>query len=420
MVSKTLGLSFYLKKRRDYESGPLPIYLRITVDGKRAEISAKRYCDDPDKWNSSSGRINGNKESTKTVNNHLEFLQNRVYSIHTELLQKNISITADLIKGKLLGVEDKPRMLLEIFKQHNEQIEALVGNGFAPLTVERYQTSLKHTKEFIEWKYRETDLEIQKLDFELISDYYFYLRSKRKCGHNTTVKYLKNFKKIVLQCVKRGWLNKDPFYGFNLATKEVEREFLTLEELDLIMSKQFSTDRVQIARDIFVFSCYTGLAYIDVKKLNYSDITIGIDGQKWIYSRRQKTETPFRIPLLPVPLEILERYKDHPRRVVDDKALPVSSNQKLNEYLKDIAGLCGIRKKLTYHMARHTFATTITLNNDVPIETVSKLLGHKSLKITQHYAKTLDRKVSNDMMVLRQKLSPSNENDAEVGRKRFL
>ena len=187
-----------------------------------------------------------------------------------------------------------------------------IGNGFASLTAQRYETSLKHTKAFIQWKFRSPDIEISKLNFEFISDYYFYLRSKRKCGHNTTVKYLKNFKKIVLQCVKKGWLDRDPFYGFNLATKEVQREFLTIEELDLIMTRRFSSDRVRTVRDIFLFSCNTGLAYSDIKKLNYSDITIGIDGQKWIYSKRQKTETPFRIPLLPLPLQILEKYRDHP------------------------------------------------------------------------------------------------------------
>jgi integrase len=414
-MCKTLGLCFYLKKRIGYVNGGLPIYLRITMDGERAELSTKRYCDDPEKWNTAAGRINGAKEIVKVVNSHLDFMQARVYYIHTELLQRNETVNVQMIKKLLLGVKEAPKMLLEIFRQHNEQVRALIGNGFAPMTFDRYQTSLKHTKEFIKWKYQLPDFEISKLNFEFISDYYFYLRSNRKCGHNTTVKYLKNFKKIVLQCVKKGWLNKDPFYGFNLATKEVQREFLTAEELDLIMSRQLCSERIRIVRDVFLFSCYTGLAYADVKKLSYSDITIGIDGQKWIYSKRQKTETPFRIPLLPVPLQILERYKDHPVRVAEDKALPVCSNQKLNDYLKEIGDMCGIKKRFTFHMARHTFATTITLNNDVPIETVSKLLGHKNLKITQHYAKTLDRKVSNDMMTLRQKLDSGNNKKLEVG-----
>jgi site-specific recombinase XerD len=287
----------------------------------------------------------------------------------------------------------------------------LPADGYAPLTVKRYATTLEHTREFLQWKFNINDLDINKLNYELIEDFKFYLNSIRKCGHNTAIKYLTNFKKIVLQCVKRGWLQKDPFYGFSLATKEVVRQYLTQEEIDKIASKSFSTDRLTIARDVFLFSCYTGLAYVDVYNLKRSDINTGIDGQKWIFSCRQKTETPFHIPLLSVPLQILDRYKDHPKCVNEDKALPVWSNQKLNEYLKDIAALCGIKKRLTYHLARHTFATTITLNNGVPIETVSKMLGHKRIKITQHYAKILDIKVSQDMKALKSKIECNNSNN---------
>jgi integrase len=214
------------------------------------------------------------------------------------------------------------------------------------------------------------------------------------------MKYLSNLKKIVLLCVKKGWLLKDPFNGFKLATKEVARDVLTQAELDSIRQKEFASERIRITRDIFLFSCYTGLAYVDVHNLKRSDIQTGVDRQPWIVARRQKTETPFRIPLLAIPLEILDRYKDHPQCLNQDKVLPVWSNQKLNEYLKEIADVCGIQKRLTYHMARHTFATTVTLNNGVPIDTVSKMLGHKHLKITQHYAKTLERKISDDMKML--------------------
>jgi site-specific recombinase XerD len=335
-------------------------------------------------------------------------LQNKVYIIHSQLLQRNETVTAEIIKNKLLGISERPRMILEIFQQHNDQIKSLIGNGYAPLTLRRYITTLEHTREFFQWKYRINDLDINKLSYELISDFEFYLKSVRKCGHNTAIKYLTNFKKIVLLCVKKGWLQKDPFYGFSLATKQVVRQFLTQEEIDRIASKTFSTERLTVTRDIFLFSCYTGLAYVDVYNLKRSDIGVGIDSQKWIFSRRQKTETPFHIPLLSIPLQILERYKDHPKCINEDKALPVWSNQKLNEYLKEIADLCGVKKRLTYHLARHTFATTVTLNNGVPIETVCKMLGHKHLKITQHYAKTLDLKISADMQVLKSKIESCN------------
>lgn len=404
MVNKTFGLLFYLKKPRKYQKGSLPIYLRLTVDGKRSEIATKRRCDDPGRWNAAAGRMTGNKEAIKILNTHLDVLQSKVYETYKDLLQCGANITAKAIKNKLQGIGERPHMVLEVFRFHNEQLKILIGNGFSPLTHKRYETALEHTQEFIAWKYRISDLEIAKLSVEFITEFEFYLRSVRKCGHNTTVKYLTNFKKVVGQCVQKGWLAKNPFMGVKLNPKEVVREILTQEELARMETKTFSTERLTMARDVFLFSCYTGLAYVDVERLQYCDISVGVDGGKWIFARRQKTEAPFRIPLLEVPLQLIERYRNHPKCISEGRVLPVSSNQKLNEYLKDIAALCGIQKRLTYHMARHTFATTITLNNGVPIETVSKLLGHKNLRITQHYAKVLDRKISDDMQALKQQL----------------
>lgn len=405
MVNKTFGLLFYLKKPKQYEKGALPIYLRLTVDGRRAEVATKRSCEAPEKWNSAAGRMTGNKEAIKILNAHLDILQSKVYETYKDLLQEGKTITAEAIKNKLQGVTERPKMFLDIFRFHNEGVKTLMGNGFSPQTYKRYQTALQHTREFMQWKYRVSDLAIAQLSVEFITEFEFYLRSVRRCGHNTTVKYLMNVKKVVGQCVQKGWLSKNPFLGVKLAPKEVVRETLTQEELDRIATKAFSTDRLGMARDVFLFSCYTGLAYVDVGRLRPQDIRIGIDGGKWIFARRQKTAAPFRIPLLTIPLQIIERYENHPKCVSEGKVLPVSSNQKLNEYLKEIAALCGIQKRLTYHMARHTFATTITLNNGVPIETVSKLLGHKNLRITQHYAKILDRKISEDMHSLQQRMT---------------
>jgi site-specific recombinase XerD len=268
---------------------------------------------------------------------------------------------------------------------------------------------MDHLISFLQWKHNVPDWPISDLNFAFISDFDFYLRTVRKCGHNSTMKYLSNFKKIVLICVKKDWLNKDPFTGFKLATKEVVKPFLNQQELDDIANKDFLTQRLSIARDVFLFSCYTGLAYIDVYNLKKEDIRIGIDGEKWIFIQRQKTEVLSRIPLLPVCINILERYRSHPVCVHKNCVLPVWSNQKMNEYLKEIADLCGIHKRLTYHVARHTFGTTVTLNNGVPIESVAKMLGHSSLRMTQHYAKILDNKISQDMKMLRQKLNGTDD-----------
>jgi site-specific recombinase XerD len=215
------------------------------------------------------------------------------------------------------------------------------------------------------------------------------------------MKYLANFKKIVLLCRKRGWLDKDPFNSFRMTKKEVIREVLNEEELQIIAEKKFVSDRLTLVRDIFLFSCYTGLAYSEVKNLNESHINIGIDGGRWIFIRRQKTKKLSRIPLLEVPESILSRYQGHPVSGQRETLLPILSNQKMNSYLKEIADVCGISKPLTFHIARHTFATTVTLNNGASIEAVSDMLGHSSLKQTQHYSKVKEKLISEEMQKLR-------------------
>jgi site-specific recombinase XerD len=205
-----------------------------------------------------------------------------------------------------------------------------------------------------------------------------------------------------------GWLNKDPFSNYKAKVKDVVRVYLTEEEIQTIINKDFKIERVAMVRDIFVFSCFTGLAYIDVKQLTKNNISLGIDGDKWIFKNRQKTDTTSKIPLLPMAQEIINKYENHPVCINEDRLLPILSNQKMNAYLKEIADLCEINKDLTFHIARHTFATTITLSNGVPLETVSKMLGHTSLKTTQHYAKILDKKISEDMMILKSKFKKSS------------
>ena len=404
-MEKSFGLHFHLKKSAKNEN-EYPIYMRITVNGESREISIKRLCDSAS-WNVDAGRVNGKTETAKSINAYLDVLQRKVYDARKTLLENDHPITADNIKIILLGKEiDAPKyMLMVLFRKHNEQMAALVGREYAPGTLERYITSYNHTLAFLQWKYKVSDMDITKLNFEFISEYEFWLKSVRKCEHNTTMKYLSNFRKIVKKCILNGWLQRDPFIGFKMTKREVDRIALTESELKEIIAKLFSVYRLTLVRDIFLFSCYSGLAYADVKKLKRSDIIIGVDGEKWIISKRQKTDITARIPLLPPALEIIDRYKNHKSCAIEDRLLPILSNQKMNAYLKEIADLCNIQKKLTYHIARHTFATTVTLSNGVPIETVSKMLGHRNLKTTQHYAKILDEKISTDMKLLRSKYS---------------
>ncbi|WP_240676129.1 site-specific integrase [Botryobacter ruber] len=398
-----ISILFYGKTAKTTKDNLLPIYLRVTINGKRFETSTHRHIT-PSKWSVEAGRVKGNSEEARSINTYLDTLRSQVYAYQSELLKLGKPVTVETFREKWLGIEEKPVMLLEVFQKHNDQVEKLVGKDFAPGTLERYKTSLQHTRNFILWKYQEEDINIKRLNYGFISDYEFWLKSVRSCSHNTTMKYLANFKKVIHICLKNGWLQRDPFTGFKFAKKEVVREFLTKEELQKMAAKEFEMERLEQVRDIFLFSCFTGLAYADVHKLKRSEIVTGLDGEKWIYTSRQKTDTTSRIPLLPTAQTLLEKYREHPQCVNQDKVLPVLSNQKMNAYLKEIADVCGIRKSLTFHIARHTFATTVTLSNGVPIESVSRMLGHTNLKTTQHYAKILDKKVSEDMQMLRQKL----------------
>lgn len=404
-MNKTFNLLFFVKKSKTIANGTAPIYLRITIDGKLTEIAAKRYID-PEKWNPKAQKVDGTTEEIRALNSYLKTLEQQVFEAQHQLLKDKLSVTTESLKNRLVGKDEIQRTLIPIFEDHNKRIQALVGQEYAQGTVKRYETSLKHTQDFIKWKYSISDIEINKIDHSFITDYEFYLRSVRKCNNNSAVKYIKNFGKVIRICLDNDWINKNPFAKFKAKVKQVDRVYLTKEELETLNAKIFGIERLNQVKDIFLFSCYTGLAYADVKKLDNSQVSIGIDGEKWIFTNRQKTDTRSNIPLLPIAEEILRKYSEHPQCINQNRLLPILSNQKMNAYLKEIADLCEINKPLTYHIARHTFATTVTLSNGVPIESVSKMLGHKDLKTTQHYAKILDRKVSDDMLVLKAKLAP--------------
>jgi site-specific recombinase XerD len=402
MVEKTLGLMFFLKHARKLDNTEMYIYLRITVDGRSNELSTKRLWH-PDKWNPRLGRAVGTGEGSKNINTHLDTLLQEAHKARKLLMDSDREITAEAIKNQMLGIDDR-KMILEVFQKHNDQVATLVPQEYSPGTLDLFKRTLNHTRSFIQWKYRVDDLDIRKLNYEFISQYAFWLKSVRKCQHNSAMKYLTYFKKTVLLCVKYGWLKSDPFAGYSLNRKEVEKPYLTEDELDRVISKDLST-RLGNVRDIFIFCCYTGLAYIDAKQLKRSELVKGFDGEQWIIKNRQKTESASRIPLLPAALQILAKYADDRQCQIKDVVLPVLTNQKMNEYLKEIAERCGIEKLLTFHVARHTFATTVTLSNGVPMETVSKMLGHKNLRQTQHYAKIVDAKIGYDMKQLKEKLS---------------
>ena len=399
-----MSILFYVKSSKAAKNGLLPIYQRITINSVRLELSTNRFVE-KSKWNTSAGKMKGNSEEARLINSHLDLLKIKIYETEKHFLNNNLEINAQTFKNKLLGVEEKQRKLISIFEQHNIRMKELIGKEYSINTFKKYETTISHTKEFLKHQYSINDISITQINIAFLNDFDFYLRTIKNCNNNSTIKYMRNFGKIVKQCYVNGWIEKDPYLNYKGKVKEVERVFLSQEDIETLINKEIKIQRLDLVRDMFLFSCFSGLAYIDVFNLKKYNIVRGIDGDKWISTHRQKTDVASKIPILPVTKMIIDKYENHPQSINQDKLLPILSNQKMNAYLKELADICNIDKELTFHIARHTFATTVTLTNGVPIESVSKMLGHKNLRTTQHYAKVLDRKVSDDMQLLKQKLS---------------
>jgi len=404
-TTNTFGIVFYLKKQKE-KKGKAPIYARITVDGKRAEVSIKKDIE-IDNWSHGKGMAKGKGEEIKTLNTYLEQIRSRMVECYQQLQLKKQLITSVAIKNKFLGIEEKEHSLMSLFDYHNEEMKNILEWG----TMKNYYTTKTYFQLYIKEVLHTSDVYLSQLSYKFLVGYekfmkeYKPLQPKKPCGQNTVMKHIERLRKVVNLAIKNEWLDRDPFQKFQPTFIKSNRQFLTADELAAIELKEFKILRLQHTKDMFIFSCYTGLAYIDVYELTPQNLSLGIDGEFWINTCRHKTDIPVRVPLLPQALAIVEKYKNNPRVIESGRLLPVYANQILNSYLKEIADFCGIEKPLTFHIARHTFATTVTLTNGVPIETVSKLLGHTSIKTTQIYAKVIEQKVSDDMMLLREKLT---------------
>lgn len=404
-VNNTFGVIFYLRKYKATQDGKTPIYARITVNGSRIDLSVKRNIESGN-WNANKGMAKGSREEIVRLNNFLEqFRSGIVESYQILLLQKKL-ITAELVKNKFIGEDQADFTLCKLMDYHNnEQTQVL-----EPGTMKNYYTTQKYIKEFIKYRFKTSDKYLSELTYKFITDFEYYLRNRKPekgqkaLQTNGVMKHLERFCKMVNLAVRLEWIERNPFHAYQLKFEKVERDYLTKEELARIEDKEFHIVRLQVVKDLFIFSCYTGLAYIDVYNLTPANLIEKSGNKIWIMTNRQKTNEPVRVPLLPKALAIVEKYKGHPQALADGKVLPTLSNQKLNSYLKEIADMCDITKPLTFHIARHTFATTVTLTNGVPIETVSKLLGHTKLSTTQIYAKVIEGKISDDMAVLSAKL----------------
>ncbi len=405
----TINILFYPKKRDSDTDGKVTIYCRVTVNLRRAEFSLRRTVDEQ-RWDSRGAKLRGSSIEVSNFNRFLDNVKNRLFEIYDDRLKEKLDISAAIVKNIYLGKVGKEYMVLEIFKEHNEEIESLLGKGFTKGTLQRYKAAFKHVSDYIRHKYQRADMPVKKIDFKFIMGLEFYLKSVKGLEHNTTIKYIVNFKKIIRIAYANEWITKDPFFHWKASWKTKEKQYLTQRELDTLQNKKSFMPRLELVRDIFLFCCYTGLAYSDVKQLQFEHIAIGINGDRWIKMARKKTKAMSSIPLLPTAEGIIEKYSRHPYVVNGKGVLPVLTNQKSNAYLKEIADVCGIHKNLTTHLARHTFATTVTLSKGVSISTVSKMLGHRSLKTTQIYAKVLDSKIADEMNLLKEKLLQEEKN----------
>ncbi len=387
-----------------------PIYARITIDGKRTEISTKKWIEQT-KWNKEGQCVKGNNDEARTINQYLNLIKGDIEKIYLRISADERIPNPDEIKSLLVGEVAKPKYktICEAFDYHNLKMTEITKTGkVTEKTLLRYKITKNKVVDFMKYKFGATDRPLPELRLAFVSEFEHYLLTKHKLQGNTAHKYIKNLKKIMNMAVGLDWIPSNPFNQFKCTYSNPEREILTQEELNFIMEKHISMPRLAEVRDVFVFCCYTGFAYTDVYKFEADAVTRGIDGEYWLTTNRQKTGTRESVPLLPVPLKIIEQYHNHEYCQAHNKLLPVNSNQRYNTYLKELATICNIKKHLTTHIARHTFATTITLANGVPIETVSSMLGHNNIRTTQIYAKVIEKKVSEDMKALKEKFSKPN------------
>ena len=392
----TLSVLFIIKKSKLLKNGEAPVCMRITVNKRVAEVMIKRSIP-VDLWNQKKECSKGKDRVAIELNHYINTVRAKVLQIHRELEIDNKPITADIIKDCFYGRDKVQRTLLEVYAEHNEKCRALIGKEYTESTVTKFDTSINRLKEYIRSCYHRDDIMLAGLDGQFIRDFDFWLKTEKHCQNNSALKHLKNLKKVVRIALANDWIKKNPFYGIHFKQEEVNVEFLSREELDVLMNKEFTIKRLEQVRDIFVFCCFTALAFVDVQQLSREHLIKDNNGALWIRKARQKTNQMCNIPVLSIPQRILRKYEDNAECIKKGVLLPIISNQRMNAYLKEIADLCGITKRLTTHVARHTAATVVFLANDVSMENVSKILGHSNIRMTQHYAKVLDRSIMRDM-----------------------
>jgi integrase/recombinase XerD len=411
--NSTFSVLFWLYSSRS-KNGTAPIYARISVNGKKLNISLKRRIQ-INEWDSNKQRVKTSSIHAKSTNQYLDEFYSGLFQSFQQLRIEGKHITPHSVKARFMDeeVENQHFTMRDLVSYHNSNMfPKLHGN-----TSRLYLTSQKYIFLFLKKKLKLEDIRLDELNYKFILDFENFLRRhkpnhyQQQIGNNATMKHIQRLRKMVSLAYRLEWIDKDPFRQFKQRLTPTNREYLGSEELQAIEELKLDSNRLKTVRDLFVFSCYTGVCYTDLMLLTEDNVVMGIDKKYWIITKRQKTHNPVKIPLLKKALDLIEFYKKDTRSIINNTLFPRISNQKMNAYLKEIASEAKIKKNLTFHMARHTFATTVTLINGVPIETISKMLGHRKLTTTQIYAKVLERKVGEDMEILRNKLEVATESD---------
>ncbi|SFS83591.1 Site-specific recombinase XerD [Zhouia amylolytica] len=408
-TSQTFSILFWVNASRAID-GQAKLYARVTVNGKRANFSLKRHIK-LSLWDPKRSKLKGNSAYARSVNKYLDQTHMEIFQAYEELRKETDVITADAIRRKYLKEDQQYKSLEELFAYHNKISERQLQKA----TLRHYKTTQRYLREFIYENKGLKNVALDQVDYKFLIGFEHFLRNyiptdhQKPIGNNTVMRHMTRLKKMTNLAIRIEWLMKDPFLNYKTKYQKSERTYLNAGELKIIEEKSLSIGRLEYVRDLFVFSCYSGLSYIDIMHLKQEHLQMGFDGNIWIVSKRQKSGTTSKVPLLEKAKAIVLKYGEDPRARHEGRLFHKISNQKLNAYLKELAILCEINKTLTFHMARHTFATTVTLSNGVPIETVSKMLGHTKLATTQIYARVLDKKISEDMNSLALKLNSNKD-----------
>lgn len=396
----TFKVLFYLKKNAPKKNGFVPVMIRITIDGELAQMSAKLDVS-PQMWDTAAGKAIGKSAESQSINQKLDKILVMITNHYNTQMERESFTTAEKVKNAFLGIGVMDDSLLKVFAQHNEDFFKMVGKTRNYTTWNKYNVVYKHVANFMLEKYNRTDMAFRELTEDFIRDFDMYLRVDKNLMPNTVWMYMMPLCKMVGIAVHKGLIQVDPFENYEIKSVEVDRGYLTKEEVELLIKGKFAKKQYELVRDLFVFSVFTGLAYIDVKNLKESNLQTFFDDHLWIISRRQKTDVSSNVRLLEIPKKIIEKYRGmNP----NGNIFPMPSNTTCNTQIRIVAALCGITKDVTYHLARHTFGT-LMLSQGVPIESLSKMMGHTNISTTQIYAKITNDKISRDMDVLAMKLN---------------